>query len=178
MNQTVQLITSQGGISRQDVRDAVVQCQQAKGDCAHLIVHHNQLYVAGSFPGFQSRLESVLLLLQQAIYFHSSHGPIPDSEFVIGTADYPLIEIRGAWNIIRSKEQRSNFVMPNFIFYQSAEGHLRPWRKILDAISSKERGRSFLSKPLAKMFWKGGFRNELRQVRRFLKLNAHIDAKM
>ena len=163
IDQTVSVLGSEGGITRQDVNDAVSACQRQKHDFAHVIVHTNQLYVAGAFKSFQTRLQSILMMLEHAVYSHI-HEPIPDVEFVLGVGDVPM-GLKGAWNMmIRRKDQRSNFLMPNHIFYHWLEAHLRPWRKILTVVKAKEEGRSFHSKPFAKMFWKGAHQNDMRKV--------------
>lgn len=142
-----------GGITRSAVQGAIDECNGKKSNCAHLVVHKGQLYVAKYYTGFQTRLESMLLLLAHAVFL--AHEKLPDSEFVLTSDDYPYLQ-PGTWNLFRRKDSRKSFLFPPFIMYQWPEASLPPWRAILLDVGKHDSSRPLGSK-IPKAFFSGNF---------------------
>jgi hypothetical protein len=151
--QTVEVLKQRGGITRQDMIQAVVDCGAG---CAHLVVHKQQLYIGKAEKGFETRLEAAILMLTQAM--SAWHGPIPDVEFVMSAFDTPHASA-GSWNIIRRKAAREAFVMPAYPQYMWPEAGAPPWSHTLAQLNATESNRTWAEKAARAYFQGAGHQN-------------------
>lgn len=112
IERTIEAVTAHAlkGIT-QALMQSTVDAAQARRGFAHVKVHNNAVYIGSFKMGFQTRLQAMLLMINDAV--RSCPYRLPNTEFVLNTEDASFDQL-GAWNIMGRKAYRASFLAPSF----------------------------------------------------------------